>query len=599
MSADLFAAFGDLSTSQQQSQSKHSPPISAPTTTRPTSKPAFGSPAPNHSQNQWAQPSQSPLPQYQRSWQDNQPSRAFPSNSYFVTATTDNSDDDDGWGDFELAPNNGTKGAGAEPQMMARDPGVQRTRIVRASTLDLVSNSLVDFQDVSPELPRSTMSHLPGGDLPPGSVTPGAGAKKEKKIDPNVLFDADDFEEEQVPVGLDDDDTDFGEFETVSPPSQPPPSTLSTSSPNKVERASDLLLELELNEPPSASSTRTPQILPVEPIQRHPTAQSTDSNRQRPTRTEEPRINEARPKRQILDEDWDLSNMLQGKAVPATTESADSSWDWEPVEEPASIQSPTSTKGSAKAPGNSNATNNSEDASWDWGELEITTGETAAEIETVGLPPTNIPPPSILMSIFPQLFSQANERLYKPISGQPPTVKDRVLSDPRVYEFLRGYLALATVAARIVVGRKMRWHRDKYLAQTMSISAAGSKGMKLAGVDKLQATREAREAVDVVTAWKSQAGRLRSTVASVNSTTRSIGKSLRVPEITDTIQVQTAKGVPTATKACVICGLKRNERLSKIDHDVEDSFGEWWVDHWGHVACKRFWLQHEKTLRQR
>ncbi len=170
---------------------------------------------------------------------------------------------------------------------------------------------------------------------------------------------------------------------------------------------------------------------------------------------------------------------------------------------------------------------------------------------------------------------------------------------PRFTTFLRGYLILAVVAARIIAGRKIRWHRDKFLSQSMSISAAGSKGMKLAGVDKTQTTREDREAADVVSNWKSQVGRLRSAVVSANSTKKSGGAQLKIPEISDTMQVQTARDVPTAPNACVICGLKRNERLSKVDHEVEDSFGEWWVEHWGHVACKRFWLQHENTLRQR
>ncbi|KAJ3502922.1 hypothetical protein NM208_g16619 [Fusarium decemcellulare] len=32
--------------------------------------------------------------------------------------------------------------------------------------------------------------------------------------------------------------------------------------------------------------------------------------------------------------------------------------------------------------------------------------------------------------------------------------------------------------------------------------------------------------------------------------------------------------VPTAPKACIICGLKREERVAKVDYEVEDSFGE-------------------------
>uniref|UniRef100_A0A8H7TMC3 PARP-type domain-containing protein n=2 Tax=Clonostachys TaxID=110564 RepID=A0A8H7TMC3_BIOOC len=130
----------------------------------------------------------------------------------------------------------------------------------------------------------------------------------------------------------------------------------------------------------------------------------------------------------------------------------------------------------------------------------------------------------------------------------------------------------------------------------MSISAAGSKGMKLAGVDKTQAVREDREAADIAGAWRDLVGRVRSAVAAANGEGLA---SLKVPELSDTLQVQTAKFVPTGTSPCIICGLKREERVNKVDHDVEDSFGEWWVDHWGHRACKNFWVEHEKMLRQR
>lgn len=133
----------------------------------------------------------------------------------------------------------------------------------------------------------------------------------------------------------------------------------------------------------------------------------------------------------------------------------------------------------------------------------------------------------------------------------------------------------------------------------MSISAAGSKGMKLANVDKTQSAREDREAGDVADMWKENVGRLRSSVAAANSSIKNPSQQLRIPELRVSMSVAIAKAVPTAPKACVICGLKRDERVSQVDHDVEDSFGEWWTDHWGHTACKRFWLQHENTLRQR
>ena len=59
------------------------------------------------------------------------------------------------------------------------------------------------------------------------------------------------------------------------------------------------------------------------------------------------------------------------------------------------------------------------------------------------------------------------------------------------------------------------------------------------------------------------------------------------------------EGTLTAPKACVICGLKREERIPKVDFQVEDSFGEWWVEHWGHRACRNFCHEHESKLKQR
>ena len=123
--------------------------------------------------------------------------------------------------------------------------------------------------------------------------------------------------------------------------------------------------------------------------------------------------------------------------------------------------------------------------------------------------------------------------------------------------------------------------------------------MKLAGVDKSEMTREDREAADVVGAWKEQLGRLRSAVAVANAGLYDSSSHLVVPEIGEVMNVKTQKGAMTAPKQCVICGLKREERVDKVDLGVEDSFGEWWIEHWGHTACRNFWQEHESKLRRR
>ncbi|KAK4660489.1 hypothetical protein QC762_0019540 [Podospora pseudocomata] len=132
---------------------------------------------------------------------------------------------------------------------------------------------------------------------------------------------------------------------------------------------------------------------------------------------------------------------------------------------------------------------------------------------------------------------------------------------------------------------------------TISAAVAGGKpGMKLAGIDKTQSIREEQEVAEVIEVWKKQVGRLRGVVAAMNSAHH---ENLKIPELATNMAVTVAKNVPTAPKACVVCGLKRDERVAKVDYEVEDSFGEWWIEFWGHRQCANFWVEHEKELRQR
>ncbi|KAI1128515.1 hypothetical protein F5Y10DRAFT_240259 [Nemania abortiva] len=610
MSADLFAAFEDFSQpppASQQTASKTS-------STRPVSTPfSF---APSKPSQQWSQSSASN--QFQHSWHATQPASAantrptsIATSAFTNIEPSDNDDtgDDDGWGDFEVAPvtaSSSTPPRAAAPA--APNPADTRqpitavtadkrpTRIVRASTLDLVSNSLVDFEEppTQPSQPRKPP-------ILPVQPSPKPLERKARmnavKADPNVLFDADDFEADQDGEGSDDD---FGDFETVPPPPQPPSDLLSdtlfmpSSNAHTTKKASELLLDLNINEPTPRPSqtTQTNLIQPQATVQKkEPSRPKLHSEIAQPRNTPTDRIS------QTLEDDWDSFSDWPKEPTKSGIKASESTWDWDSVEPPKPTEVRPPIKETSTSQSNETTIHN-EDAAWHWDPVDTKT-DNIAETEDSALPPINIPPPSILLSAFPQLFDQASEYLYKPVSGQSQSIKDRVLSDTKTHDFLRGFLSLAVVAARIIAGRRMRWHRDKFLSQSMSISAAGSKGMKLAGVDKTQTAREDREAADVVSNWKGQVGRLRSIVASANSAKKNGGKLLKIPEITDAMQVQTAKDVPMAPKACVICGLKRNERLAKVDYEVEDSFGEWWVEHWGHVACKRFWLQHENTLRQR
>ncbi|KAL1628152.1 hypothetical protein SLS56_005972 [Neofusicoccum ribis] len=227
--------------------------------------------------------------------------------------------------------------------------------------------------------------------------------------------------------------------------------------------------------------------------------------------------------------------------------------------------------------------------------FEITAPASIPDPTPNSLPPTNIPPPALLLTLFPSIFSSAQTSFFKPLGTQPTH---------NVVRFLRGYLTVGIVAARVIAGRKLRWKRDSFLAQGMSIGPAGKAGaggMKLTAIDRSESSKEDREAADVVRAWKEQVGRLRSVVVQVNAKDdrgRSLGS---IPEIAEAMPIRTAKeleGGIAAPKPCALCGLKRNERIGKVDVEVEDSFGEWWVDQLSmHRACRNFWEEHKNNLR--
>lgn len=544
-------------------------------------------------------------------------------------------DDEDGWGDFETAepaepaaqpaPRFATPAApsAAPPKYTAsapkplQNPSLLKTRVVRASTIELMTNSLLDLPGVNalPEEIRSPswarqsfavdqQSHTSPPKAkapspkpqpkPQPKTQPKTQPKLQPKADADILFDADDFGGADGGNGNDD----FGDFETVaSPERRASKSTISedlfTPPATARKTPAQLLSTLNLNAPasPYPQAPKSPSFHDRNPFPglalNTPTEPKAPANDPSPSPvTAWPTIDPKSAGSNKLDDDWGAFEDLPGDAKPKKSAPVtNDGWDWDAFDDKPAPSKPAVTTSSAKT-----------EKSFSWEALEPA-GETKSDADQP--PPINIPPPSVLLSAFPQLLGQANETLYKPISGQAFTVKNRILSDPKTIEFLRGYLQLATVAARIIAGRKQRWHRDKFLAQGMSISAAGSKGMKLAGIDKSQAAREDREAADVLDLWKEHVGRLRSSVAAANTSIKDPSSHIKIPELRQNMSIQTAKGVMQAPKACVICGLKRDERLPRIDVDVEDSFGEWWVEHWGHTACKRFWLAHEGTLRQR
>ncbi|KAL8960933.1 MAG: hypothetical protein Q9183_005381 [Haloplaca sp. 2 TL-2023] len=225
-------------------------------------------------------------------------------------------------------------------------------------------------------------------------------------------------------------------------------------------------------------------------------------------------------------------------------------------------------------------------------------------ISTTEPPPSNIPPPSILLIVVADMCKSLPEEMKTIVTAASTTmVNEEVSAEDPCFKKLLVSQAMLNASVRILAGRKLRWKRDTHLAQSMSISAASSgkaSGMKLTGVDRTENRREDQEAAEVVRIWKEQSGGLRSQAARINAQQSDI--KLTLPEMSGNVPIRTAKageGGIASLKCCFLCGLKRDERVSRLDVNVEDSFDEFWVDHWGHIDCIRFWEEYKGSLKQR
>jgi len=233
-------------------------------------------------------------------------------------------------------------------------------------------------------------------------------------------------------------------------------------------------------------------------------------------------------------------------------------------------------------------------------EVEVKLDSTV-QAKDMGPPPSNIPPPSVLLSLVANLFQSLPGKVRNIVT------QDRVSSDPNEalnqpqIDQIKAALSSTRAAARIVAGRRLRWKRDNVLSQSMKIGPAGkSGGMKLTGVDKTESRREDQETAEALSTWRKQVGPLRNTISIANA--HLPGSGLAVPEISENMPIRAVKpseGAVTAPKCCFLCGIKREERVAKVDVNVEDSFGEFWTAHWGHVECVAFWENHKHSLPHR
>ena len=234
-----------------------------------------------------------------------------------------------------------------------------------------------------------------------------------------------------------------------------------------------------------------------------------------------------------------------------------------------------------------------------------------AKPSNLGPPPSNIPPPSILLPIIATIFRSLPTDLKKLASHHPSNQPSSTLSSQ-----LHAFQSTILASARILAGRKLRWKRDHLLSQSMKIGPAPSSsyissgktgggvggGMKLIGLDKSETGREDQEAAEAIQAWRQQLGTLRSTITALNAQLPEHERVGKIPEVADHMAIRqgrASEGAVKAPKCCFLCGVKRDERVGKVDVDVEDSFGEWWVEHWGHVDCVAFWENYKDSLRRR
>jgi hypothetical protein len=200
---------------------------------------------------------------------------------------------------------------------------------------------------------------------------------------------------------------------------------------------------------------------------------------------------------------------------------------------------------------------------------------------TVPERPSNVPPPSSLLQLLSTVFQSIRR------SNADATATKSALASQVLLVF--------RTASRIIAGRTLRWKRDSILAQSVRIGQAGkSGGMKLMSVNKSETSKEEREVEDMIQDWSNYIHEFNSIVSQASLPPVRMRLSPQSP-----LKILKQTNSSGSSKQCAICGLKRTERLSDVDVDVDDLFGEFWVEHWGHRDCCDFWYSYKSMLGQR
>lgn len=242
--------------------------------------------------------------------------------------------------------------------------------------------------------------------------------------------------------------------------------------------------------------------------------------------------------------------------------------DWEPFDE---TPSPAVIKPSAIP--NSNATLS--------GKSIPLAGSAQASTPAASARPTNIPPPSSLLQLLSKVFQSIHER-----KSAEQTQKQDLPST---------VLMVFRTASRIVAGRTLRWKRDTILSQSVRIGAAGkSGGMKLASVNKSETTREERDTEEMIRDWSHYVHDFNGIIAQAGLPPQRMKLSSTTP-----LKVSKPTTGSQSSKQCALCGLVRTERLVDVDVGIDDLFGEFWTEHWGHKDCHDFWHSFKDMLEHR
>ncbi|KAB8270920.1 hypothetical protein BDV30DRAFT_157890 [Aspergillus minisclerotigenes] len=379
--------------------------------------------------------------------------------------------------------------------------------------------------------------------------------------DSNVLFDA------TLEDPPDDNSEDWGEFETADTPSyQAAPEILSDTEGNASRRPMK-----GPNEPNSLAVSRSDldllDSLSIEDI---------------------PPQRRSQASRTLVNKSLSHKNSKAVSAASGVAEDEDAFDDWGDFVDGPPTEPPKSVGGhrlaSAKVPTQkAKITANLEK------KISPAFNISSSAVSAAQIRPTNIPPPSVLLELFPRLFDQLRK--------EATEARKNIQEKHNIENVALLILSTLKAAARVVAGRTLRWKRDSILSQSMRIGPARAGkpgGMKLNTVNKNEDIKEQQEAVDVISMWRDR-------VALFNSVIQASGRR-PISVIPTNIRAITAtpeQGALKASHACALCGLKREERLPKVDDQVEDSFGEWWTDHWGHTECRQFWETNVALLGQR